>query len=95
MSNLRIKDQYTNLQLNATTGAIKTTTDAPTTTLRVGDSISQIGVKNGLLCINTGGTKFIDAGVRDLFKVAITSTGAVISLADFVDAIKPYNNTSS
>jgi len=90
MANLKVKDQYTNVE--ALNGVIRTTTDAPTSKFKIGDSISQIGVKDGALCLDTAGLKTIDAGMFDRFTVAITNTGAVIDINDFINAIKPYNN---
>jgi hypothetical protein len=74
--NLRIKDQYTNLTV--TDGNIETTTDTPTANFKVGDSLSQIGVKDGKLCVDTGGTLDFNAGIRDKFQIGITSDGKVI-----------------
>jgi len=91
MANLRIKDQYTNLALDSF-GSIQLTTDTPTGNLKIGDSISSIGVKNGLLCVDETLTGVRQGGIRDKFVVPITNNGIITNYQSFINAIKPFNN---
>ena len=86
MANLRIKDQYTNLIL--TNGIITTTRDTPTGKLRIGDSISQIGVKSGSLCFDSTVAATQTAGIRDKFQVPITADGTVTDINKFFAAVR-------
>lgn len=86
MANLRIKDQSTNLILS--NGLIQATTETPTDKLRVGDSISQIGVKDGKLCVNGQSNPIFNAGIRDKFGVPITEDGTVTSAKKFLETVR-------